>query len=184
MSDENEVVRMRKVFAKQAEFAQAIRGHEVGVVDNGDEHFAGAMDFEGLLDEQPFAAMIMAFELDLESLAKDAQGVVVSVKGPVDYGSDHAFGILIDQRLLEDAFACARLAQKQTEAALLGVNAEDVEDFLLMREQRDGLGVERISLEAKVRANHKSLVLDGGFIPRSVFRVGRWKLVFCRWQWH
>jgi len=52
LSDQNQIVRMWKVFAKQAEFAQTLRGHEMGVVDDGDEHLARAMDFEGFLDEE------------------------------------------------------------------------------------------------------------------------------------
>jgi hypothetical protein len=58
--------------------------------------------------------------------------------------------------LFQNAFAGARFAQEQAEAALLGVDAQDVEDFLLMGEERDRLGVERISLEAEVGADHKS----------------------------
>jgi hypothetical protein len=146
---------VREVFAEQAQFAQTVRGHEVGVVDDGDEHFAGAMDFEGFLDEQAFAAMVAALELDLKSLAQNAQGVVVGVKGAVDDGGDHPFGVVIEQRLFEDAFARARFAQDQAKAALLGVDAEDVEDFLLMGQERDGLGVEGISLQAEVGADHE-----------------------------
>jgi len=47
------------------------------------------MDAEGLLDEQAFAAMIVALELDLKGFAEDAEGVVVSVEGAVDHGGDH-----------------------------------------------------------------------------------------------
>ena len=96
---------------------------------------AGAMDAEGFLDEQPFAAVVAALELDLESFAQDAQGVVVGVEGAVDDWDDEAFGIVIEQRLFEDAFAGARFAQHQTQAALLGVDAEDVEDFLLVGQE-------------------------------------------------
>ena len=113
-------------------------GHEVGVVDDGDEHFAGAMDLEGFLDQQPFAPMVAAFELDLEGFAEDAQGVVVGVEGAVDDRGDEALGVVVEEGLFEDALAGARFAQHQAQAALLGVDAEDVEDFLLVRQQRDG----------------------------------------------
>src|SRR5579859_5418443 len=43
---------MRKILAEQAEFAQTVRRHKVGVVDDGDEHFTGAMDFERLLVQE------------------------------------------------------------------------------------------------------------------------------------
>ena len=49
-TDENEVVRGREVFAEQAQFAQAIARHEMGVIDDGDEHLSGAMDLERLLN--------------------------------------------------------------------------------------------------------------------------------------
>jgi len=70
---------------------------------------------------------------------------------------------MVDERLLEDAFAGARFAEHQAKAALLGVDAEDVEDFLLMSEQRDGFGVERMALEAKVGADHINEFQVGSF---------------------
>jgi hypothetical protein len=51
----------------------------MGVVNDGDEHFAGAVDAEGLLDEQALTAMIVALELDLKGFAEDAERVVVRV---------------------------------------------------------------------------------------------------------
>ena len=38
------------------------------------------MDAEGLLDQESFAMVVTALELDLEGFAEDAQGVVISVK--------------------------------------------------------------------------------------------------------
>jgi len=158
LSDQNQIVRVRKIFAEQTKLSQALRGHEMGVVDDGDEHFAGAMDFEGLLDQEAFATVVVTFKLDLEGLAKDAQGVVISVKGPVDHGCDHPFWIVLDEALFEDAFAGAWFSQEQAEAALLGVDAKDVEDFLLVGEQRDGLRVEGMALQTKMGTNHKKLM--------------------------
>lgn len=66
--------------------SQAVGGHEVGVVDDGHEHLAGAVNAEGLLDEEALAVVVTAFELDLEGFAEDAQGVVVGVEGAVDGG--------------------------------------------------------------------------------------------------
>jgi hypothetical protein len=104
----------------------------MGVVNDGDQHFSGAMDFEGFLDEQAFAVMVVSLELDLESAAEDAQGVVVGMEGAIDDGGDHAFWVMVEQRLFQDAFAGARLAQHKAQAALLGMDPEDVEDFLLV----------------------------------------------------
>jgi hypothetical protein len=143
-----------KVLAEQAQFAQAVGRHEVGIVNDGHEHFAGAVDAEGLLYQQAFTVMVATLELDLKRLAEDAQRVVVSVQRAVDHGGDHAFGVVLEQRLFEDAFAGARFAEHQAQAALLGVDAENVEDFLLMRQKADSIGVERSALKAKVGTDH------------------------------
>ena len=45
----------------------------MSVVNDGHEHFPGAMDTEGLLDQQPFAGMVAPLKLDLERGAEDAQ---------------------------------------------------------------------------------------------------------------
>jgi hypothetical protein len=113
----------REVLAKQTKFAEAVGRHEVGVVNDGHEHFASAMDTEGVLDQQAFAAMVVALELDLEGFAEDTEGVVIGVKRAVDDGGNHAFGIVCQERLFEDAFTGARFPQHKTEAALLGVDA-------------------------------------------------------------
>ena len=169
LADQDQVVGAREVLAEQAQFAQAIGGHEMGVVNDGHEHFAGAMDAEGLLDQQAFAVVVVALELDLEGFAEDAQGVVIGVKRAVDHRGDHAFGVVVQERLFQDAFAGAGFAQHQAEAALLGVDAEDVEDFLLVGQQRDGFGVEGIALQAKMGADHRKFqILDWGVSELSV----------------
>ena len=154
LADEHQIVRAGKVFAEQTQFAQAVRWHEVGIVNDGHEHLARAMDAEGLLHQEPLTVMVAALELDLEGFAEDAQRVVIRVQGAVDDGCDHPFGIVGEQRLLEDAFAGAGFAEDEAQAALLGVNAEDVEDFLLVRQQSERFSVERMALEAEVGADH------------------------------
>ena len=91
--------------------------------------------------------MVPALKIDLKGFAEDSQGVVIGVEGAVDDRGDHAFGIVVQECFFEDAFAGAGLSEHQAEAALLGVNAEDVEDFLLVSQQGDGFSVERITLE-------------------------------------
>jgi hypothetical protein len=76
--------------------------------------------------------VIAALELDLEGFAEDAQGIVIGMEGAVDDRRDQALGIMVQERLLQDAFAGAGFAQHQAKAALLGVDSEDVEDFLLV----------------------------------------------------
>jgi hypothetical protein len=63
----------------------------------------------------------------------------------------------LEQRVFEHALAGARFAQHQAEAALLGVDAEDVEAFLLVRQEREGFSVEGMALEAEVGADHISV---------------------------
>src|SRR6266566_2810468 len=72
-----QVVGVRKGLAEQAQFAQAIGGHEMGVVDDRHQQLAGAMDAKGFLDQEPFTAMVAALELNLKSFAEDTQGVVI-----------------------------------------------------------------------------------------------------------
>ena len=67
------------------------------------------------------------------------------MESAVDDGGNHPLGIVVEQRLFEHALAGARFAEHQTEAALLSVDAEDVEYFLLMGQQRDGLRVEGVA---------------------------------------
>jgi len=51
LADEHKIMGAREVLTEQAQFAQAIGGHEMGVVDDGNEHFASAIDAEGLLHQ-------------------------------------------------------------------------------------------------------------------------------------
>jgi len=155
LAQEHEIVGAGEVLAEQAQFAQAFRRHEVGVVDDGDEHFAGAMDFKGFLDQEPLAVVVAALELDLEGFTEDAQGVVVSVEGAVDDRGDQAFGVVVQEGLFEDRLSGAGLAQHQAQAALLGVDPEDVEDFLLLRQEGNRLGVEGIALQTEVGTDHR-----------------------------
>jgi len=116
----------RKVFEEQAEFAQAFCGHEVSVVDDGDEHFAGTVEAEGVGHELTFAVVIVTLEVDGKGLAKDAQGVVVGVQCAVEHGGDEAFGIVLKESGFKDALAGARFTENQAKSALLGMDEEDV----------------------------------------------------------
>jgi hypothetical protein len=44
----------------------------LGVVDDGDKQLAGAVDNEGLLQEEPFAVVDAALELELEGVMEQA----------------------------------------------------------------------------------------------------------------
>jgi hypothetical protein len=122
----------------------------VGVIDDGNQHFAGAVEAEGFLNQEAFTVVVAALELDLESLAENAQGVVIGVEGAVDHRGDYAFWVVVDQGLLKHGLAGAWFAQHQAQAALLGVNAEDVQNLLLVVQQREVLGVEGMALETEM----------------------------------
>ena len=85
------------------------------------------------------------------------RSVLQAGEGAVDDRRNPAFGVVRQEGLFEDAFAGAGFTEHQTEAALLGMDAEDVEDFLLVRQQRDGFRVEGIALQAEVGADHISV---------------------------
>src|SRR5271169_6110294 len=114
------------------------------------------MDAEGLLHQQAFAVMVSPLKLDLKGFAEDAERVVIGVQRAVDDRGDHAFGVVRQEGLFQDAFAGAGFAEHQAQATLLSVDAKNVEDFLLERQQRDGLRVEGIALETKMGADHIS----------------------------
>jgi hypothetical protein len=161
LAQEHEVVGAGKVLTEQAQLAQAIGRHEVGVVNDGHEHFTGAINAEGFLDQKPFAVVVAALELDLKSFAEDAQGVVVGVEGTVDDRGDHAFGVVIQEGLLQNALTRSGFAQDQAKPALLRVDPEDIENVLLVSQQGKRFGVEGMALETKVSPDHREGGVEG-----------------------
>jgi len=115
-------MRPRKILEQQPQLAQAVGRHQMGVVDDGNEHFAGAMHAEGFLHEQPFAGVILPVELDLEGHAEDTQRIMRSMQGAVDDRRDDALLILTHEGLFEDGFTGSWFAEDQTQTALLGVD--------------------------------------------------------------
>ncbi len=77
-----------EVLEEQPEPAEVGEVHEVGVVEDGGEGFAGMIECEGLFDEASFTGEGGAFELDAESVAEDFDGVGVGVQGPGDGGDE------------------------------------------------------------------------------------------------
>jgi hypothetical protein len=69
LGEEDEVVVFREVLEEEPEFAEALDFHEVGVINDGGEHFALLIDLPGGFDEEPFAGGIPADGLYLKSLA-------------------------------------------------------------------------------------------------------------------
>jgi hypothetical protein len=74
----------------------------------------GAVEGEGFVDEFAFAFVVGAVEVDLESLAEDAQGIVIGVEGAREGGDDETFGVVVFEGGFDDAFADAGLTDKET----------------------------------------------------------------------
>ena len=90
-ADEDQVVVFGEILEEQSQLAQVGQVHEVGVVEDGGQTLAGAVEAEGLLDETPFAFESGAFKLDAASLAEDLDGVGVGVQGSPDGGDQVLF---------------------------------------------------------------------------------------------
>ena len=157
LANQNQVVIFGEVFQQQPQLAQAGHLQEMGVVDDGGDHEAEVVEAESLFDEPLFAGEIAAVNFETEGLAQDAQGIAVSVQGAGDGGGDEALGIMILERLFDDRFAGAGLAQKQAQAALLAVDPQGVEDMLLVRQQRNGVGMEGTGAQAEIGTDHGSI---------------------------
>jgi hypothetical protein len=61
---------------------------------------------------------------------------------------------MLTERLFDEALAGAWLAHDDAETSLLAVYAERVEDRLLERQESGSIAAKRVSVEAKVRADH------------------------------
>ena len=136
LADEDEVVVFGEVFEHEAQFVEGFDGQEVGIVDDGDEGFTAGVLGAGLGDEAVFATGVVAGGVEFEDLAEEAQEVGPGVQGAVDDGRDPLFGVVADDGVLEYGLAGAGFAEDEAEAALLGVDLEDVEVALLVFEQR------------------------------------------------
>jgi len=127
----------------------------MGVVNDWNDHFVLVIEFVSLLDEFFLASEVSAFEVDLECGAEDPDGVEVGVQSAPNGSDHHSFGIVRLKHPFNHGFAAAWFAQEKTESALLTVNEKDLMDFLLVREQLQGVGLEGRFVEPEIRAKHK-----------------------------
>ena len=144
LADEDEVVVFGEVLEEQPQLAEVGQVHEVGVVEDGGQRFAGVVEAEGLLDEPAFALEGGAFELDAEGIAEDFDGVGVSVQGASNGGDEVlVFGEAL-QGLFDDALAGAGDAEHQAESALLAMDLEGVVNLLLLGQEFEVAKVEGV----------------------------------------
>ena len=81
-----------------------------------------------------------------------------------------------DQGVLDDTLAGAGFAQHEAEAALLGMDAQDIEGLGLVGQHGDGIVVERIALKAEVRADHGQFSSWVGWMSQSLSWLGGFRL--------
>ena len=107
----------------------------MGVVDDGDDDFSFGVEVAGFFDEPGFAFVVGSVAFEVEGLAKEAEDVAPGVEGAVDDGGDPVPLVVVDEVVFEDGFSGAGFADDEAEAALLGVDFEDVEVALLVGEE-------------------------------------------------
>ena len=153
-ADEDEVVVFGEVLEEQPQLAEVGHVHEMSVVEDGGQGFAGVVEAEGLFDESAFAFEGGAFEFDTEGVAEDFDGVGVSMKGAPDGGNQVlVFGEALE-RLLDDGLAGAGDAEHQAEPPLLTMDFEDIVDLLLLRQQLQVAQVEGVLGEPVEGSDH------------------------------
>jgi hypothetical protein len=153
-ADEDEVVILGKILEEKPQLAEVGEVHEVGVVEDGGEALAGVIETEGLFDKLALALEGGAFEVDLEGLAEDFDGVGVGVQGAGDGGDKVLlFGEAL-QRLLDDGLAGAGDAEDEAQSSLLAMDLESVVNLLLKGQQFQGAEVEGVLGETVEGADH------------------------------
>ncbi len=121
-----------KVLEQEAQFTQRIGLHQMGVVDERDDHFAILIELMDLGEEPLFTLEIAAIGFGLEGVAKQAQQRGIGVKGAGDRCDHEPFGIVVQQDGFDGGFAGAGLAEQEAKAALLAMDQEGIKDVLLM----------------------------------------------------
>jgi hypothetical protein len=154
LSEENEIVVFGKVLKNEPEFAKGVDLHEVGVINDGSEHFASLIDFVGFFNKPGFALEVSAVGRNAESLAENAQDRMVGVERTVDDGSEKGLRVVFAEGALDDAFSGARFTHDDAKAALLAMDTQGGQDFVLSGEKRDVLVGEGVLIEAKVGSDH------------------------------
>jgi len=112
LSNEDDVVVFWEIFEEKAEFSQANNRHQMGIVNNGNEHFSEVIESESFLDEAFFTSVIAAVKVDLKGLAKNAQGIGVGMESAGDGRRNQSLGIVIFEGFLNGGFTGAGFAHE------------------------------------------------------------------------
>jgi hypothetical protein len=154
LADQDEVMVLGEVLEEQAELSEALDIHEMSVVNDRRDHLAQMVQSESLLDQALFAAEGAALEIDAEGGGEDFNGVEIGVKSSRYGWRDKPFLIEGFERFLQDGLAGAGFAEHEAESALLAMDSQGIENDLLVRQERDVLGCERILGKAEVGSDH------------------------------
>ena len=88
----------------------------MGVIDDGNDVFAFAVESTCFVDEAFFASVVIAIAFEAEGLAEESEHVVPGVKGAVDDGGNPLFLVVVDEGVLEDGLPGAGFAEDEAEA--------------------------------------------------------------------
>ena len=163
LSEQDQQVFSGEAFEQQAQFAQGGHVEQVSLVDDDVEGFAVADVAEGGEDELRFELRWLGVEL--EGGGELAEQMGVGVQGAGERGDDRvaALGALFEV-FAQHGFADAGCAKDDAEAAVLGVDVEDIGDALLLRQQGGLKAVEGFLGEAEGGFDH----VRGSLILRRV----------------
>lgn len=145
-----------KIFQKKSDFSKAVGAEQLGVIDDWHDHFALTKEAEGMIDDAFFDDMSSSIHIQSEGFGKNAQGVEVGMKSPIDHRRDQGFRLESDKMFFNDALPGSWFSSQEAQTALLSMNPEDLHDLLLVRHQNDVfLGIEGVSGKAEVSADHE-----------------------------
>ncbi len=101
LSDENDVVVLRKIFEQQSQLSECLHLKKVCIVDNDNETLALTVEAECLLNETSFTLESGTGEFDIECLAEylDCVGICVESSGDGDNHHSLVVGLTL-QRIL------------------------------------------------------------------------------------
>jgi hypothetical protein len=165
LSEKDKVVILGKVLKEKPELSEALHVHEMGVINDRDEHFALMVDLPARLDEEFLALGVATVGFDLERLAEDMQRIGVGVKGSGDGWGDHALGVMVEDGMFNDAFPCAGFSHDDAQSPLLAMDFDCLKNVLLMGQKRGFVCViERVLFQTEVRTYHDVCSLFDGLL--------------------
>ncbi len=122
----------RELLKQKAQFPEGIGLHEMGVINERDDHFAVLIELMDLGEQAAFTLEIAAVRFGLEGIAKEPQQRGIGVERAGDRSEHKPFGIVLQKNGFDDRFPRAGLTEQETKTALLAMNQEGIKDLLLM----------------------------------------------------